>query len=49
MKPRFIKGSPILLLDYSLWELEKCQKFIDGVIFNMELLLKDEFPKTLDN
>ena len=27
---------------YSLWVLEKCSKYIEGVIYNLEMSLKEE-------
>lgn len=37
----------ISLIYSSIWELEKCKKFMDGVIFNLKILVAEE-NKTIE-
>ena len=31
-----------MYINYSLWELDKCKKLIDGTIFNVKKLINDD-------
>lgn len=36
-------------IDFSQWVLDRCSKYIDGVIYNLELSIKEEQAEILQS